>query len=77
MVYLLQTAEKSVHACRGLFMVQPLHMFQNGLRTCGALFVTYPLVLVAFSSPARILGEWSTIYSPPVLFFSFLFLSGD
>ena len=76
MVYLLQTAEKSVHACRGLFMVQPLRMFQNGLRTCGALFVTYPLVLVAFSSHARILGECSTIYSPPALFF-FFFLSGD
>ena len=38
-----------------------------------AAFPMYIVVVVAFSLRARILGECSTIYSPPVLFFFFFF----
>ena len=37
------------------------------------IMVVVLVVVVAFSSPAKILGEWSTIHFPPALFFFFFF----
>ena len=57
---------------RILKKLDPIH--HQGFRIARGAFPTF-LVVVAFSSLMRIFGEYSTICSPPALFF--FFLSGD